>query len=45
MCTLLTEVCREHQVTVLHVTHSRAEADRLADLRLRFADGRISETP
>jgi molybdate/tungstate transport system ATP-binding protein len=44
MCTLLTEVCREHQVTVLHVTHSRAEADRLADLRLRFADGRITET-
>jgi len=45
LCTLLKEVCREHQVTVLHVTHSRAEADRLADLRLRFADGRISESP
>lgn len=41
LCVLLKEVCREHQVTVLHVTHSSAEADQLADVRLRLADGKI----
>jgi len=28
-------------VTVLHVTHSRAEADRLADVRFRLEGGRL----
>jgi molybdate/tungstate transport system ATP-binding protein len=29
-------------VTVLHVTHSRAEAERLADVRFRLAGGRLT---
>ena len=29
-------------VTVLHVTHSRAEAERLADVRFRLEDGRLT---
>jgi ABC-type sugar transport system ATPase subunit len=29
-------------VTVLHVTHNRAEADRLADVRFRIEDGRVT---
>jgi len=38
---LLDQVRKEGRVTVLHVTHSRAEADRLADVRFRLDDGRI----
>ena len=41
LCELLRSVCREHAVTVLHVTHSRSEAERLADVRLRLVDGAI----
>jgi molybdate/tungstate transport system ATP-binding protein len=29
-------------VTVLHVTHSRAEAERLADVRFRLVNGRLT---
>lgn len=29
------------EVTVLHVTHSRTEAERLADVRFRIDDGRV----
>lgn len=38
---LLASVQSETGVTTLHVTHSRAEADRLADHLLRFEDGRV----
>lgn len=38
---LLVRLREERSVTVLHVTHSSAEAERLADLRLRFVDGRV----
>jgi ABC-type sugar transport system ATPase subunit len=38
---LLDGVRKTGQTTVLHVTHGRAEADRLADLVLHIADGRI----
>lgn len=32
-----------HQVTVLHVTHNRREAEQLADVRLRLEEGRVIE--
>jgi ABC-type sugar transport system ATPase subunit len=38
---LLRQTWREHRVTVLHVTHSRREAESLGDLRLRLEQGRI----
>ncbi len=41
LCALLREVCREHGVTAIHVTHSRAEAALLADLRLAMDGGRV----
>jgi molybdate/tungstate transport system ATP-binding protein len=36
---------RERRVTVLHITHNRAEADRLADLVLELEGGRVSSRP
>jgi ABC-type sugar transport system ATPase subunit len=45
MIDLLKHVQRETGVTALHVTHNRAEADRLADVLLRLADGRVQVTP
>ena len=42
LCALLKDVCKEHGITALHITHSRGEADRLADLRLTMRDGRIA---
>jgi molybdate/tungstate transport system ATP-binding protein len=38
---LLKRTQREHRITVLHVTHSSREADRLADVRLKISDGRV----
>ncbi len=40
---LLRTVQRETAVTVLHITHNRSEAARLADILLRLEDGRIRE--
>ncbi len=45
LAALLRRIQREHGITVLHITHSRAEAAQLADLMFRLADGRITETP
>lgn len=42
MITLLDAVHRQTGVTVLHVTHSAADADRLADLVLRLEEGRVT---
>jgi len=42
---LLRRVQREHGLTALHITHSRAEANLLADVLFRLVDGRISEVP
>lgn len=42
MITLLDAVHRRTGVTVLHVTHSAADADRLADLVLRLEEGRVT---
>jgi len=41
MVELLGRLRKSGDVTVLHVTHSRAEADRLADVRFRLEDGRV----
>ncbi|MFM7604124.1 MAG: ABC transporter ATP-binding protein [Prosthecobacter sp.] len=38
---MLQRIQQQHQLTVLHVTHSQAEATQLADLRLRFEHGRV----
>ena len=38
---MLQRIQRQHQLTVLHVTHSQAEATQLADLQLRFERGRV----
>jgi ABC-type sugar transport system ATPase subunit len=41
MCNLLEEIQSRTGVTVLHITHSRAEADRLADCILQLHDGKL----
>lgn len=42
----LARLRERHAMTVLHVTHNRAEADALADVVLRFEGGRIEpESP
>ncbi len=38
---LLDGLRRERRVTVLHVTHARAEADRLADVVFELDGGRV----
>jgi ABC-type sugar transport system ATPase subunit len=38
---LLDQIRKDGRVTVLHVTHSRAEAERLADVRFRLEGGRL----
>lgn len=40
---LLQGLRKAGEVTVLHVTHNRSEAARLADVRFRLEDGRVSE--
>jgi ABC-type sugar transport system ATPase subunit len=44
LAALLRRIQREHGITALHITHSRAEAAQLADLVFRLADGQITET-
>ncbi len=41
ICDLLTDVHREIDVTILHITHSRSEAQRLGETFLRLEDGRL----
>lgn len=43
LAALLREVQREHQLTALHVTHSRREADLLADVRFVLEDGKMMQ--
>jgi ABC-type sugar transport system ATPase subunit len=38
---LLQRTQREHGITVLHVTHSRHEAEQLGEVRLRLQDGKV----
>jgi ABC-type sugar transport system ATPase subunit len=42
---LLKRVQREHNITALHITHSRAEAATLADVVFRLDEGRVCEVP
>jgi len=41
LATLLKNIQRELGVTALHITHSRSEAARLADVLFRLDDGRV----
>jgi ABC-type sugar transport system ATPase subunit len=43
MVDLLALLCRQTAVTVLHVTHNRSEAERLADRLLEIRDGAVRE--
>jgi ABC-type sugar transport system ATPase subunit len=43
MYALLRKVRQQTRVTVLHVTHSRSEADALADRRFLVRDGQVHE--
>ncbi len=45
LAALLRRMQREHGVTALHITHSRVEADLLADVLFRLADGRVVGAP
>ncbi len=42
---LLKRVQREHSITALHITHSRAEAATLADFLFRLENGAVITTP
>jgi ABC-type sulfate/molybdate transport systems ATPase subunit len=43
MGALLRAVRAQTGVTILHVTHNRSEAERLADLILRLKDGSVQQ--
>jgi ABC-type sugar transport system ATPase subunit len=43
LATLLKRVQREHGITALHITHSRAEATAVADVIFRLHEGSIRE--
>jgi ABC-type sugar transport system ATPase subunit len=45
LCELLRTVQRMHGLTVLHITHSRAEAQQLAEKLLVLIDGRLQDRP
>jgi molybdate/tungstate transport system ATP-binding protein len=45
LAALLRRVQREHEVTALHITHSREEAAQLADVMFRLEKGRVHEVP
>jgi ABC-type sulfate/molybdate transport systems ATPase subunit len=42
---VLTRLRDARAVTVLHVTHNRSEAERLADVLFRLEDGKVEEKP
>jgi molybdate/tungstate transport system ATP-binding protein len=43
LAALLKRIQREHEVTVLHITHHRREAAQLADVLFRMEAGRVTE--
>lgn len=43
ICDLLVELHREIDVTILHITHSSAEAKRLGETFIRLEDGQLDE--
>jgi molybdate/tungstate transport system ATP-binding protein len=42
MCNLLSKIHQEADITILHITHSRREAERLASQLWRFQDGHVT---
>jgi ABC-type sugar transport system ATPase subunit len=44
LATLLKDIQRDLGITALHITHSRSEAARLADVVLRLESGRVIDT-
>lgn len=42
---ILQKLRDRRDVTVLHITHNRSEADSLADVRFRIADGNVERVP
>lgn len=42
MLQLLAEVVKENHITVLHITHSRTEAGKIADRLLRLENGKVT---
>lgn len=44
MIRLLKQVQRDTNATTLHVTHSRQESERLADVRFEMIDGKVSSS-
>jgi len=45
LCALLRTVQKHHDLTTLHITHSRAEAAQLADQLLVLSGGRVEQHP
>ena len=45
LCELLRKLQRKYSITTLHITHSRLEAQSLADQLFILAQGRVSECP
>jgi len=45
ICAVLASIHRQSRVTVLHITHNRREADRLATVTLHLASGQIRTSP
>lgn len=45
LAALLKRLQRELNLTALHITHSRHEAEQLADMRLRMEAGRVETAP
>jgi len=45
LCALLKKLQRQHSITMLHVTHSRSEAQVLADHLLVLTNGVVQECP
>ena len=43
ICDLLIELHREIDVTILHITHSSAEANRLGETYIRLEEGQLNE--
>jgi ABC-type thiamine transport system ATPase subunit len=44
LAALLKRVQRATGLTALHITHSRREAEQLADVQFRLHEGRVTET-
>lgn len=43
ICDLLLNTIKKQRITTFHITHNRAEAQKLADIEFRIEDGKIIE--